>query len=285
MKFSQLIEGFFLDKTLVLSSNTVTTYKYYFASFVEFAGDLAVEAITATTVKKYLIWLVNERGLSKRSAHDRYTVLCSLYSWANEELGTENIMSKVTKPKYEKRVIEPFTPDEMRTLLNNLPKDNHRFSAIFLTLLDSGLRISELINLTIGDYTQDSGKVFVRGGKGNKDRFLFLGKKSRKAIWRYLAERGDVQASEPLFVTATGTRLNRNNVRRDLGKYGEQFGIHCHPHKCRHTFAVNFLRNQGNVRQLQMILGHSRLDMIQTYTKLAEIDLQQAAQYSPVDNL
>ena len=79
--------------------------------------------------------------------------------------------------------------------------------------------------------------------------------------------------------------MNRHNIRRDLQAYGKALGINAHPHKCRHTFAVNFLRNGGNIRQLQMILGHARLDMIQTYTKLAEIDLQQAANFSPLDNL
>ena len=72
-------------------------------------------------------------------------------------------------------------------------------------------------------------------------------------------------------------------MRRDLASYAKEFGIKAYPHKFRHTFAVNFLRNGGNVRQLQAILGHEKLDMTMRYTKLAEIDLEAAKAFSPVD--
>ncbi|HRW08435.1 MAG TPA: tyrosine-type recombinase/integrase [Caldilineaceae bacterium] len=285
MKLSQLVEGFFLDKELTISSNTAATYGYYFNSVIDFLSNKEVSSITAADVKRYLIYVVKDKGLTKRTAYDRHTALSSLYSWAHAELGIDNIMRKVQKPTYTKRVIEPFTGEELQKLIKNLNKSNYRFNAVLLTLLDSGLRISELSNLTIADYTRDTGKLFIRSGKGDKDRIVYLGKKSRKAIWRYLADRPNAKPSEPLFASSNLTPLSRHNIRRDLKKYGDSLGIKCNPHKCRHTFAVNFLRNGGNIRQLQVILGHSRLDMIQTYTKLAEIDLQQATNFSPVDNL
>lgn len=285
MQLSKLIDGYFLDKSLVLSKNSVITYGFTFNSFIGFVGDIDINEITATTVKRYLHQIVTVDGVSKRTAFDRHAHLSSLYKWANEELEIDNIMLKVTKPKYTKRVIDPFTPTELETLIKNLEKTNYRFNAIFLTLLDSGLRISELTALKIADYNDITGKLYIRSGKGDKDRIVYLGKKSRKAVWRYLADRKDIQGNQPLFATNTLTAMNRHNVRRDLQAYGKALGINAHPHKCRHTFAVTFLRNGGNTRQLQVILGHSRLDMIQTYTKLAEIDLQQATSFSPVDNI
>ena len=285
MKFSKLVDGFFLDKSLILSNTSVSTYGFTFKSFIAFIDDKDVSTVAANDVKRYLQQIVMVDGVSKRTAFDRHAHLSSLYKWACDELGIENIMLKVTKPKYTKRIIDPFTPTELETLVKNLDKTNIRFNAILLTLLDSGLRITELCNLTIADYTADSGKLYIRSGKGDKDRIVYLGKKARKAIWRYLADRKDIHSDQPLFATSTLTAMNRHNIRRDLQAYGKALGINAHPHKCRHTFAVNFLRNGGNIRQLQMILGHARLDMIQTYTKLAEIDLQQAANFSPLDNL
>lgn len=285
MKFSKLIEGFLLDKKLSLSANTVETYGYYFDSVIGYLDDPEFETITSLDIRRYLNWIVTERGLSKRSAHDRYSVLSSLYSWAVKELGTPNIMKNVAKPKYTKRVIESFIPAELSTLVSNLDGEPHRFKALLLVLLDSGLRVSELCNLEVRDYTTGNGRIFVRSGKGDKDRIVFIGTRARKALWRYLAERTIESQKEPLFATANLTKLTRNNVRRDLARYAKPFGIKSHPHKFRHTFAVNFLRNGGNVRQLQTILGHEKLDMIMTYTKLAEIDLEAARVFSPVDNL
>lgn len=283
MKFSQLIDGYFLDKTLTFSPNTIETYGFYFAGLIDYLSDREVSSISAADIKRYLIYLVNEKGLSKRSAHDRHAVLCSLYKWANTELDIENIMLKVRKPTYTKKVIEPFTADELKKLTSNLDKSNHRFNAVLLVLLDSGLRVSELCDLMLKDYSADTGKLFIRSGKGDKDRIVYLGKRSRKALWLMLANRTEQHG--PLFATSNGTKLSRHNIRRDLQAYGKSLGIKCNPHKCRHTFSVFFLRNHGNIRQLQMILGHSRLDLIQVYTKLAEIDLQQATKHSPLDNL
>lgn len=284
MKLSNVIEGFFIDRSLELAKTTIANYRHYLSLFNQFVGDVDIEDITSKDVTRFLNHLLIERGLSKRSVHDVRARLSSLYRWANSELGIENIISKVRNPKFTKKVIEPFTPEELKTLVSNLDKNNHRFNAIFLTLLDSGLRVSELTNLTIADYQNETGKLFIRSGKGDKDRIVYLGNKARKAIWRYLAD-CEPKPHQPLFTTGNGTKIDRNNVRRDLINYGKQFGIHANPHKFRHTFAVNFLRNGGNVRQLQVILGHSRLDMILTYTQLAEIDLQQAIVFSPVDNI
>lgn len=285
MLISKLVNGYFLDKSLELSKNTIRLYTFTFNDFIEFVGDKDSSTVTPKDVKEYLRHIVFERGLSKRTAFDRYAHLSSLYSWASGELEIDNIMSKVNRPKFTKNIIEPFTPAELETLLNNLPKDNYRFNAVLLVLLDSGLRISELCSLKIKDYDQNTGKLFVRSGKGDKDRIVYLGKRARKAIWRYLAQFDSNTPDKPLFSTSNATELSRHNVRRDLKAYGDKLGIKLNPHKCRHTFAVTFLRNGGNARQLQVILGHSKLDMIMTYTKLAEIDLQQATNYSPVDNI
>lgn len=287
MKFSQLVEGFFLYKDLQLSSNTKETYTYYVKSMLDYFGDRELSEISASDIQGYLSWLVNEKGLTRRSARDRHTLLSSIYNWAARSLDSDipNPMERVQKPTVEKRVIEPLTPDELRTLIKNLDKKRLRFNAVLLVLLDSGLRVSELCNLKLGDYDQKIGKLFVREGKGAKDRIVYLGKRAQKAVWRYLLDRDKSNKKEPLFIAGTGRPLDRNNLRNDLIRYGRRFNIHLNPHKCRHTFAVNFLRNGGNVRTLQTILGHSKMDMIMTYTKLAEIDLEKAINFSPMDNL
>ncbi len=287
MKISQVITGYWLDRELELSKNTVTTYGYYFKSFVEFAGDVEFASITSNDIKRYLVWIVKDKGLSKRTASDRWIALASLWKWAANELKMPNIISGIVKrPKFTKTVIEPFTSEELQTIIAIANKQSIRTRAIIYTLADSGIRVSELCNALVGDYNQDSGRLHIRHGKGDKDRIIYLGNGSRKALWKMLALRKEHKGNEPLFATTAKTKLDRNNIRRLIHNIGLKANISkAHPHKFRHTFAVSFLRNGGNLKQLQSVLGHESMVTCAIYLKLAEVDLEQARSYSPVDNL
>lgn len=122
-------------------------------------------------------------------------------------------------------------------------------------------------------------------GKGDKQRFVVLGNRSRKALWRYLATRPAAQREESLFATKTGKALDRFQVHRLIERLGEQAGIdNAHPHRFRHTFAITFLRNGGNIYLLKELLGHETLEMTMHYAKLADQDIDKASGHSPVDN-
>lgn len=99
-----------------------------------------------------------------------------------------------------------------------------------------------------------------------------------------MAERAEAPASGPLFATIRGQPLSRLALLEMLHDLGVRAGVQdVHPHRFRHTFAVNFLRNGGNVYELQMALGHSSMEMVRTYLSLAETDLQRAhEEASPV---
>ncbi len=135
----------------------------------------------------------------------------------------------------------------------------------------------------MSDYVQAQGRLLVREGKWGKDRVVFLGQSGRRILWRYLVTRPDVKPGDPLFASNTGTALERNNLRKTLQRIGERAGVlDVTVHRFRHTFAVNFLRNGGNVLELQDMLGHERMDTVRIYAKLAEVDLQVAQQRSSV---
>lgn len=153
-------------------------------------------------------------------------------------------------------------------------------------LLDTGLRASELCDLQIKDYEPDSGQLYVRAGKGNKRRVVYLGQRARLHLWRYLADRQDARPGDPLFASRTNTRLDRNNLRHMLNTVARQAKVtDVHPHRFRHTFAITFLRNGGNTFALQKLLGHEELSTVLKYVKLAETDIKAAqAAASVVDN-
>ena len=116
---------------------------------------------------------------------------------------------------------------------------------------------------------------------------VYLGKAARRTLWRYLAEREDhVDADAPLFLGQLSRRLRRDTLRQLLRDLGRRAGVkNCHPHRFRHTFAVTYLWSGGDVFTLQAILGHSTLEMVQHYARLAQLDVEKAHwKASPADN-
>jgi integrase/recombinase XerD len=167
-----------------------------------------------------------------------------------------------------------------------------RDRAIILTLLDTGLRASELCALKMGDLEQKTGRLQVKhgrtgGAKGGKGRIVFLGKTARRTLWLYLTTHEDAEDPEaPLFIGRFNRPLNRDTLRQVIASLGEKAGVkNCHPHRFRHTMAITYLRSGGDVFTLQALLGHSTLDMVQHYARIADIDVEQTHRHaSPVDN-
>ncbi len=310
MKLSQAIAGYWLDKRPSFSDATVERYTYAFDELKQLVGDIEIDRITSNDVRKFLAYLAKrphkqdaDKRLSKRTIHDYWQPLSSLWSWAEKELGIQHIIKdKVQPPEYTEKAIDPFTQDEVKALVRALTHDKEwitstgkaakskrhtakRDEAIILTLLDCGLRVSELCALTIRDYDPKRGRLHVRHGKGDKERYTVIGSRTQKAIWRYLADRENAKPGEPLFASGRGTHLRRDNLYHMLSRIAEKAGVSkANPHRFRHTFAITFLRNGGNVFVLKELLGHESLDMVLIYLKLAEQDIDSASRHSPVDN-
>lgn len=303
MKLSHAIQGYWLDKELDFSPRTVATYKIVFRYLVDFLDDAEIERIKSNDIRRFLLWLRDERKVSKRTVHDYWIPLSSLWTWAEKEVEIPHIIrNKVKQPGYTKTTIDPLTAEEISRLLHatehtapwttakgkrtrSRRSTADRDKAILLTLVDTGMRASELCALAIADYDPRRGRFHIQHGKGDKARYVVAGKRTQKSIWRYLGDREGAKANEPLFTTETGKKLDRKYLYQLVSRTGERAGVEdAHPHRLRHTFAVTFLRNGGNVRALQELLGHESLDMVMNYVKLAERDFDEAAKHSPVDN-
>lgn len=124
-------------------------------------------------------------------------------------------------------------------------------------------------------------------GKGSKERMVRLSANTTKAIWHYLTTRPEAASTEPLFSNhAETSHITRRNLLTLLSRIGALAGVKdVHPHRFRHTFAIEFLRNGGNIYALQEILGHASLDMCKRYLTLAQADAEAAHKIaSPVAN-
>jgi integrase/recombinase XerD len=314
------LSGFLQYKTASgLSPTTLITYEQILKVWVSRIGDTLIDDITANDIRSHLAWLRteykpkrfsgNERPLSPKTLRNAFIVLCAFFSWANKEFGIPNPMKSVPAPKFERAPVEPFNKEQLEALLKVTEFKSEaktetrkkfatrratakRDRAIILFLLDTGLRASEICALTIGDIDQNLGRVLIKHGvagraKGGKGRIVFLGKATRSALWRYLVQREDgTDPNAPLFLEITGRPLNKTALRFMILALGEKANIRkCHPHRFRHTFAITYLRNGGDLFTLQAQLGHSTLEMVRYYARIAETDVAQAhRRASPADN-
>jgi len=113
-------------------------------------------------------------------------------------------------------------------------------------------------------------------GKGAKDRIVPLSQQTRERLHAYTSLRKR-STKDYVFLTQNNDPLTRDSLREIITRVAKRAGVsHIHPHKFRHTFAINFLRNGGDIFSLQMILGHETLDMVKRYLAIAQLDIQSA---------
>jgi len=315
---SQAVEGFTLDKQARrLSEHTIADYANAFRKFAAFLdADPPLASITADQVKHFLVELGTvpqqsggiaprpAKPLSNKTILNIHTALSSLWTWAvAEDIVDRHILHSVTRPKPEKRAVNPFTESDIRALVaacersttysrkgkrasSNLRPTAVRDKAIIYLLLDTGLRASELSDLKILDLDLKNRTVRVFG-KGNKERILKFAPATGNAIWRYVTlHRDDTFPNNYLFVSERGDYFNRQALLQLIKRLGKRAGIQdCHPHRFRHTFAVQLLRNHSDVFTLQAALGHESSDMVRRYVHLVQADLNAVHETaSPVAN-
>jgi site-specific recombinase XerD len=305
LTLDQTIDGFLLHcQSKRLSRHTIRNYRYALDKLLTHVpgttplGDITVRDVSAA--------LATYTDLSKKTMSNVHAALSAMWNWAvRQEYADENPLERIDRPKPEKRTIVPLTADEIKALLKSCAQTRAytrpgkractnsrptavRDRAIILTLLDTGLRASELCNLTIADYNQRRNRISVFG-KGSKERTIPISTQTAEAIWEYLATRNKATTlmDEPLFTTSTGRSLDRHQLRRLLVRLADAAGVEdVHPHKFRHTFAIFYLRNEGDIYSLQEILGHSTLDMVKNYLTIAQTDIDKAhKRASPVANM
>jgi len=141
--------------------------------------------------------------------------------------------------------------------------------AIVELMYSSGLRVSETVNINVGDFEEDMSFLRVIG-KGSKTRLVPMGRFAIKAINNWLIEREKIlNSTDALFLNSKGTRLSVRSVQLRLKKMATKQGLPpVHPHMLRHSFATHMLESSGDLRTIQELLGHSSLSTTQIYTKL-----------------
>lgn len=311
MFFHDALDGYWLEKNLHFSPRTKLDYTLTFTRFDAYISGhkTHVHEITSDQIRKFLAYTQKKYKLGQKTLSNHWIALSSFFTWAGNEpsLATPHPMHGIVeRPRFERPAIEIYTKVEITAMLQACataatwnPSSGTttasarpeilvlRDRAIIITLLDCGIRAQELCDLIMKDYDAKKGRLLVRHGKGNKQRLLPLGQAAQKAIWRYHTLRPGASPLEPLFSTRNTTHLAADNLGNMIETTAARAGVaRCGVHRFRHTFAVNYLRNGGNVVGLQAMLGHKKMETITIYARLAETDIEAAQQIaSPADRM
>jgi len=221
--------------------------------------------------------------------------LKAFFSWATREAYlNSNPMKMISVPKAPVKIVNTLELDQIHRLTDMCQRTNgnsQRNQIVILMLLDSGLRVSELVNIEIEDVNLPEGHIKIRHAKGARERFVPIGSVVQKYLWKYINmhRRPMTDRIMRLFLSESGLPLTRSGIQQMLRRYGKQAGINgvrCSPHTFRHTFAKNYLLNGGDIFSLQKILGHSSLASVRMYLNLVAADVKkQHRRFSPVDNM
>lgn len=252
------------------SKHTIFSYRLDLEDFHKFLGDAALEKVDYLVLRKYLA-VLKEKNLKSRSVSRRLSALRSFFKFLIREgyLKT-NPITTISSPKQEKHLPLFLTEDEVSKLIEVVPtKDERglRDRAVLETFYSTGIRVSELVGLSLEDIDFIGGIIKVLG-KGRKERIVPIGDTAIKAIRAYLEERK--AQSEALFLNKSRKRITDRGIRNIVEKYirlaSIKHGVSCHT--LRHSFATHLLNRGADLRSVQELLGHVNLSTTQIYTHL-----------------
>jgi len=283
------------------SEMTVRNYDFYLRRFSDWTGGATPEKIDLDMVRKYRVWLnrlKDERGnaLKKNTQNYHLIALRSFLKYLAKRDIKTLAPEKIELARMPQRSVGFLETHELDRLLEapltaasghkltegSLPLIRLRDKAILETLFSTGLRVSELANLTKEMINLKREEFTVRG-KGDKPRVVFLSNQARYWLKEYLAKRTDME--EYMFVSHdraardrdTERMLTPRSVQRIVEKYARKAGItkRITPHVLRHTFATDLLRNGADIRSVQEMLGHSSITTTQVYTHVTDQRLRE----------
>ena len=269
------LEGFLahLRHERGLSQNTAENYARDVRKLFSLAGDTALADVHPHQARRFVA-VLHGRGLVGRTLARTLSAWRTFYRYlARDHHLTRNPFQGIRSPKAPRTLPKALSPDEAARLVD-LRGDEPltiRDRAMFELFYSSGLRLSELTGVTLGDIDLQDGTARVTG-KGNKTRVVPVGEFARRALRDWLAARAKLATPEQpaLFVSGSGRPISPRTVQRRLETWALRQGLtqHVHPHMLRHSFASHVLQSSGDLRAVQEMLGHSSISTTQVYTHL-----------------
>lgn len=250
------------------------TYDSYLGKtkdIMKYFGEKKLEDVTTEELRIFLLkYLKEERKLGDRSINYYNSVLRFIY-----EVTLDKVLNKKQLPmrKRKKIVYKVLTKEELSTFFNCV--DDFKFKTIFMLAYGSGLRIGEIVNLRVEDIDSKKMRIFVREGKGNKERYTMLSKKSLEMLRIYWSRYRQNKRRGRIFLSESGEAITVGVIREHFRQYRRKAKLSekVTMHTLRHCYATNLIENGATLIQVKELMGHSNIRSTMEYVHVANIDL------------
>ena len=269
-----------------LAPNTRASYSADLLKFLAYLKDLGISDWDQVRYSEVMGFLSKsqEQGLAPRSRARLLSALRGFFKFMLRDSHLkESPVANLASPRLRRQLPTVLSVAEVERLLARPSPElplGLRDAAMLEVLYGTGLRVSELVGLTLGRVNLEVGFLVVMG-KGSKERIVPAGEAATEAVQSYLREarprllKG--RMTEILFVTNRGTAMTRQGFWKLLKKYGREAGLKkkLTPHILRHSFATHLLERGADLRSVQMMLGHADISTTQIYTHVARERLRE----------
>ncbi len=289
MTYGEAVEAFVTDRKIAgLSPRTIEFYEYTTDRFLRHTGNIDVtetEKLIVPYFKK-----MRERELSDSTIHAQLRGLRAFYRFC-VEYGYLDTVPKFPRLKTPKQSPLPLSDEELEKIITHLDRcrgfDARRNGAIFRFMVDTGCRLRECLQIDLSDVMWPERQIRVVR-KGGKEQWLPFGRTVLSILRSYMPLRTKYAKphEQALWVTVSGTRMKPTALQTAFRRIGNNVDIHIHPHRLRHTFAVNWIMNGGDAFTLQTLLGHESQHMVARYVKIVGSNVNtQHDRFSPIDRM
>jgi integrase/recombinase XerD len=242
------------------SPHTIESYTHYILDCLQLA-NVDANLINETHVRDYLSQLQNQ-NLSASTLNIAYSAL-KLYF---HKILRRKFFIHIPRSKREKTLPSVLSKQEVTQLINTT--NNPKHSTIISLLYGAGLRVSELVKLKMKDLDFDRNRIFVEQAKGKKDRYTLLPTTLKQILQKQKTLK---KPDDYLFTNLEGNHLTTRTIENIIKSAAEKAHIqkNVHPHTLRHSFATHLLENGTDIRYIQELLGHTKIETTQLYTHVA----------------
>lgn len=257
------------------SRSTIETYQEDIKQFIMIVGDKELGDLSIDDISLFIRTLSSDNRKTSTIIR-RATTIRGLYLFLSREGKIDVSLIGLRLPKAEEHLPEVLTLEEVDLLLDSFDMDNPkevRDRAMLETMYASGLRVSELISLELGHINSKSRFIKIRG-KGSKERIIPIGEYAIYYLENYIdhiRSRNPGAKSKFVFLNRAGKPLTRQYFFRACREYARRAGIEIEisPHTLRHSFATHLLENGANLKEVQEMLGHAKIETTQIYTHIS----------------
>lgn len=269
-----------LEQVLILKRygwRTIKSYKNCFRQFIKYYDDIKPRNLTRKQINDYLLLLIKER---KISVSHQSQIMSAIKMFYGSVVGQEEKIQGLFQPKPPQKLPQVFTEEEVTTLLRAV--DNLKHRCMLMLVYSAGLRLGETINLRLNDLQPTQNRLFVRGGKGKKDRCTLLSSK----VWDQL--KAYIEIYKPVdwvFEGQTGGQYSERSLQElfTKAKLRSMVNPAATVHTLRHSFATHLLEKGVDLRYIQELLGHESSKTTEIYTHITHKGWDKIK--SPIDDL